>query len=72
MSDIADGLYTRWWAYHQEFMRGGSSREAVAVAYDDWTSAVDSGRQDAFDARQGGALLRSIGVKTYKTDKESR
>ena len=64
MSDIANGLHTRWLEYHQEFMCGGSSRETVLAAYDDWTSAVDSERQDAFDARQGGTLLRSIGVKT--------
>lgn len=63
MGKRQDHLYDRWAAYHEGFLSGEASRETALAAYDDWLSSVEAPRHAAFEAREGGKLLKSIGVK---------
>lgn len=62
MTDATQHLYDRWEKYHEEFLCGNASRETALAAYDDWLSAVEAPRHAEHEAREGGKLLRQIGV----------
>lgn len=64
MGKRQDHLYDRWNAYHEQFLCGEASRETALSAYEDWLDAVEQPRHAEFEARQGGNLLRQIGVKS--------
>lgn len=63
-----DALRNRWQQYDRAYMGDRSvpfdaSREDVIAAYVDWVDAVDGAViQPAFEAREGGKLLRSLGI----------
>lgn len=57
-----DRLYLRWQEYHAQFLADEASRETVVAAYTDWADAVDSVRHEAFEAREGGKMLRWAGI----------
>jgi len=57
-------LHQRWLEYHAAFLRSEASDECVLGAYRDWVDSMYGPRHEAFQARQGAELLRSIGVKS--------
>lgn len=63
MGERQDHLFDRWSAYHEAFLCGEASRETALSAYDDWLSSVDGPRHAAFEAEEGGKLLRGIGIR---------
>ena len=65
-ADRAARLRHRWLEYDAEYQRGEASRECVLAAYTDWVDAVHAPRHEAFEAREGGKMLRDIGIRTQE------
>jgi hypothetical protein len=70
-NDRTANLYRRWQEYHEQFLADEASRETIVAAYTDWADAVDSVRHEAFEAREGGKLLRWAGIIPDATGDEN-
>lgn len=69
MRDGIRRLRQRWEEYDRKFRErhpDNVSAETVIAAYTDWADAMGGAVQDEFDARQGGHLLRGIGINTHE------
>lgn len=58
-----EALEARWREYDALYRLDQCSYEAVMASYQDWASAIQSLRQDEFEARQGAKVLYDIGIQ---------